>query len=179
MQPAMVTTTGALVLFANHPWAAPFFAVAYFVSMFLATFSNVAFYHEIMQALNGQPVFIRRGFRFAATRWKAVLLWSLFAGLVGYGATKGALVAATRSLALELASEKVRVNCVCPGLVRTEMIGGLDSVMDQDQKDEVVASYPLGLGLPDDVAYAVAFLLAPAARWITGTAILLDGGRSA
>ena len=102
-----------------------------------------------------------------------------FAGLVGYGATKGALVAATRSLALELASEKVRVNCVCPGLVRTEMIGGLDSVMDQDQKDEVVASYPLGLGLPDDVAYAVAFLLAPAARWITGTAILLDGGRSA
>jgi len=82
--PNMVSKSGALVLFAKHPWAAPFFAVAYFVSMFLATFSNVAFYHEIMQALNGGPVSIRRGFRFAATRWKAVLLWSLFAGLVGY-----------------------------------------------------------------------------------------------
>ena len=80
----LVTKTGAIFFFANHPWAAPFFAAAYFVSMFLATFSNVAFYHEIMQALNGQPVSIRRGFRFAAARWRAVLLWSLFAGLVGY-----------------------------------------------------------------------------------------------
>ncbi len=52
--------------------------------MILATFSNVAFYHEIMQALNGEAVSVRRGFRFALTRWRAVLLWSLFAGLVGY-----------------------------------------------------------------------------------------------
>ena len=65
-------------------WVAPLSAVVYFVSMFLATFSNVAFYHEIMQALNGQSVSIQRGFRFAAARWRAVLLWSLFAGLVGY-----------------------------------------------------------------------------------------------
>jgi len=63
---------------------AVFFAAFYFVSMFLATFSNVAFYHEIMQALSGQAVSIRRGFRVAAARWKAILLWSLFAGLVGY-----------------------------------------------------------------------------------------------
>jgi hypothetical protein len=82
--PVMVSKTGALVLFARHPGAAPFFALAYFVSMFLATFSNVAFYHEIMEALNGRPVSIRRGLRFAVTRWQAVLLWSLFAGLVGY-----------------------------------------------------------------------------------------------
>jgi hypothetical protein len=83
-QPVLVGRTGATMFFSNHWWAAPFFAVAYFVSMFLATFSNVAFYHEIMQALNGQTVSIRRGFRFAAARWRAVLLWSLFAGLVGY-----------------------------------------------------------------------------------------------
>jgi hypothetical protein len=68
----------------THSWIALIFALAYFTSMFLATFSNVAFYHEIMQALNGQSVSIRRGFRFAAARWRAVLLWSLFAGLVGY-----------------------------------------------------------------------------------------------
>jgi hypothetical protein len=67
-----------------HYWFAPYVALAYFASMFLATFSNVAFYHEIMQALNGQAVSIRRGFWFAAARWRAVLLWSLFAGLVGY-----------------------------------------------------------------------------------------------
>lgn len=80
----MVGKTGGLMLLTGHWWAAPFFAIAYFTSMFLATFSNVAFYHEIMQALNGNVVFIRRGFRFAAARWRAVLLWSLFAGLVGY-----------------------------------------------------------------------------------------------
>jgi hypothetical protein len=75
---------GQMQMLASHPAAAAFFAVAYFVSMFLATFSNVAFYHEIMQALNGDSVSIRRGYRFAASRWRAVLLWSLFAGLVGY-----------------------------------------------------------------------------------------------
>ena len=71
-------------MLAGHPVVAAFFVVAYFVSMFLATFSNVAFYHEIMRALNGDAVSIRRGYRFAAARWRAVLLWSLFAGLVGY-----------------------------------------------------------------------------------------------
>ena len=82
--PLEITGTGTLPIFTAKPWVAAIFAAAYFASMFLATFSNVAFYHEIMQALNGNAVSIRRGFRFAATRWKAVLLWSLFAGLVGY-----------------------------------------------------------------------------------------------
>lgn len=74
---------GGHIIF-QHGWLTLFFAIAYFVSMFLATFCNVAFYHEIMQALNGQAVSIRRGFQFASTRWRAVLMWSLFAGLVGY-----------------------------------------------------------------------------------------------
>ena len=82
---AAVPNGGATAqLLAGHPWTATTMALIYFISMFLATFFNVAFYHEIMQALNGNAVFIRRGFRFAASRWKAVLLWSLFAGLVGY-----------------------------------------------------------------------------------------------
>ena len=70
---------GTSQLLAGHPWMAAASALLYFISMFLATFSNVAFYHEIIQALNGNAVSIRRGFRFAMTRWKAVLLWSLFA----------------------------------------------------------------------------------------------------
>jgi len=64
----------------------PFYAimaVVYLVSMFLTTFFNVAFYHEILTALNGQPVSISRGFRFAASRIRAVAAWSLFSGLVG------------------------------------------------------------------------------------------------
>jgi hypothetical protein len=55
----------------------------YFVSMFFATFFNVAFYNEILAALAGQPVSLGRGLRFAMTRWRAVLMWTLFAGLVG------------------------------------------------------------------------------------------------
>ena len=82
--PLTVVGSGTLPWFSTKPWVAIFFACAYFASMILATFSNVAFYHEIMQALNGEAISIRRGFRFALTRWRAVLLWSLFAGLVGY-----------------------------------------------------------------------------------------------
>jgi uncharacterized membrane protein YeaQ/YmgE (transglycosylase-associated protein family) len=83
-QPMLVSRYGPALFFSQHWWVAPIFALAYFVSMFLATFCNVAFYHEIMQALGGNTVSIRRGFRLAASRWRTVLLWSLFAGLVGY-----------------------------------------------------------------------------------------------
>ena len=75
---------GITGVFFQHGWFALFFAVIYFLSMFLGTFCNVAFYHEIMQALNGHAVSLRRGFQFATMRWRAVLMWSLFAGLVGF-----------------------------------------------------------------------------------------------
>jgi hypothetical protein len=55
----------------------------YFVSMFFATFFNVAFYHEIMAALNGESVSLGRGLSFAASRWQAILMWTVFAGLIG------------------------------------------------------------------------------------------------
>jgi len=83
-QPMLVGKTSVITFVSGHWWVTPLFAVAYFTSMFLATFCNVAFYHEIMQALGGNAVSIRRGFQFAVARWRAVLLWSLFAGLVGY-----------------------------------------------------------------------------------------------
>ena len=75
---------GAGYGFFRHWQLTLLFAMTYFISMFLATFCNVAFYHEIMQALNGQAVSIRRGVQFAQMRWRAVMMWSLFAGLVGY-----------------------------------------------------------------------------------------------
>ena len=58
-------------------------AAVYLVSMFCATYFNVAFYHEILSALRGEPVSLGRGFRFAGSRVRAILLWTLFAGLVG------------------------------------------------------------------------------------------------
>jgi hypothetical protein len=60
-----------------------FLAGLYLVSMFVATFFNVAFYHEILSAFRGGEVSLGRGLRYAASRWQAILLWSLFAGLIG------------------------------------------------------------------------------------------------
>lgn len=65
------------------PGAMGYLAVMYIFSMIFATFFNVAFYHEILAALRGETVSIMDGLKFACTRWKAILLWSLFAGLVG------------------------------------------------------------------------------------------------
>ncbi len=65
------------------PVAIAYGAVFYLVSMFVATFFNVAFYNEILAALSGQPVSLGRGLQFACSRWKAILMWTLFAGLVG------------------------------------------------------------------------------------------------
>jgi hypothetical protein len=66
------------------PGAAVYFAFLYFVCMFIATFCNVAFYHEILAALGGQAVSIGRGLKFASSRLGAILLWTAFAGLVGF-----------------------------------------------------------------------------------------------
>ena len=65
------------------PVAIAYFVFLYMVSMFTATFFNVAFYNEILAALSGEEVSLSRGLRFACTRWKAILMWTIFAGLVG------------------------------------------------------------------------------------------------
>ena len=63
--------------------ALAYFALAYFLSMFLATFFNVAFVHEIFDALDGNPVSVTEGIQFALTKLKPILMWTLFAGVVG------------------------------------------------------------------------------------------------
>jgi len=69
--------------FTLSPIAGAYAAFLYLISMFVATFFNVAFYNEILAALNGEPVSLSRGLRFACSRWKAILMWALFAGLIG------------------------------------------------------------------------------------------------
>src|SRR5579859_4599637 len=65
------------------PAAIAYLVLLYFVSMFLATFFNVAFYNEILAALTGKPVSLSRGLKFACSRYQAILMWTLFAGLIG------------------------------------------------------------------------------------------------
>lgn len=65
------------------PAALVYLAFLYFVAMFIGTFCNVAFYHEILAALTGQPVSIGRGMKFAFSKLGSILMWTLFAGLVG------------------------------------------------------------------------------------------------
>ena len=93
-----------------------------------------------------------------------------------YSASKGALVSYANCLALELAPRLVRVNCILPGMVWTDLIfeGGLTE--EDLRKDE--AGYPLKrYGTPLDVAHLALFLLTPASSWMTGAKITLDGGR--
>lgn len=85
-----------------------------------------------------------------------------------------------RTLAAELAKEMIRVNSVVPGLVRTEMVEELGA--KHVSADAVQASWdahPLGEGRARDVSNLIAFLLADASRWITGTSMVVDGGLTA
>ncbi len=99
--------------------------------------------------------------------------------LIGYSASKGALISATKSMAIELVSKNIRVNSISPGHVKTEMANRLFEKISEKSKKEIIEMHPLGLGRPDDIANASAFLLSDAARWVTGTNLIVDGGYSA
>lgn len=96
-----------------------------------------------------------------------------------YSATKGAIAALTRSLAIELLPLKIRVNCIQAALVDTPMVQRTREDLSPEMFAAVLARHPMGLGRPEDIANACAFLLADTARWITGTALVVDGGYTA
>ena len=101
------------------------------------------------------------------------------AGQIGYSATKGALIAASRAMAVELARRRIRVNTVSPGLVHTRLSDTALGRLNPEKTKELEEAHPLGPGTPQDVARAAAFLLAPQTRWITGTDMIIDGGYTA
>ena len=92
---------------------------------------------------------------------------------VTYSATKAALIGLTRSLAAELAPTHIRVNCVAPGVIRTDMLDALPP----EVLPQLAQETPLGrLGTPEDIAAAVAFLVSDEADFITGQVLTSDGG---
>ena len=101
------------------------------------------------------------------------------AGKVGYCSSKGALISGAKAMALEMASKHIRVNCIISGVVETEMSNKMFESLPKESKKSVIDMHPLGLGKPNDIAYACAYLLSDAARWITGTNLIIDGGYSA
>lgn len=95
-----------------------------------------------------------------------------------YSASKGAIIALTRNMALDYASRGIRVNCVCPGFVRTNLTKGIFA--DPERKTAIESMHPLGrMGEPDDIAKAILFLLSDDTIWITGIALPVDGGFAA
>jgi NAD(P)-dependent dehydrogenase (short-subunit alcohol dehydrogenase family) len=102
-------------------------------------------------------------------------------GYVAYTATKGAIVAMTRSAAAELVSWGIRVNAVCPGTTRTPLLlAEFDGAADPDAElAENAASVPVGrFAESQEIAEAVAFLLSERASYLVGTHVVVDGGRS-
>ena len=102
-------------------------------------------------------------------------------GYVGYTATKGGVLAMTRAFAAELAVHGIRVNSISPGTTETPMLTAeFDTAPDPDrERAENESTIPMGrFGQPGDIAAAVAFLLSDEAGYITGTNLVVDGGRT-
>jgi 3-oxoacyl-[acyl-carrier protein] reductase len=94
-------------------------------------------------------------------------------GQANYAAAKAGVVGMAKSLARELGSRNITVNCVAPGFIDTDMTRALS----EEQKSALLAQIPLGrLGRPEDVAAAVAYLASPAAAYVTGSVLHVNGG---
>ncbi len=117
----------------------------------------------------------------AANRGGAIVNWSSIGGMNSsiatsvYGAAKAGVISLTKSAALECAAAGIRVNCVCPGYIKTEIMGAT-----LDQFPGAAAGTPMKrLGLPHEIAEVAAFLVSDRASFVTGAVIPVDGGRSA
>jgi 3-oxoacyl-[acyl-carrier protein] reductase len=112
-------------------------------------------------------------------RCGSIINMSSYSGLEGnrgqanYAASKAGMIGLSKSAAKELAKRNVRVNCICPGFIQTDMT----NVLPQEAKDMALAQIPMQrFGLPSDIARAAAFLAGEASSYITGQTLSVDGG---
>jgi len=101
-----------------------------------------------------------------------------------YGASKGAVIAMTKSMAIDLVERGVRVNCICPGTIHTPFVEGYLDRFHKDNKEETLAGLnarqPMGrLGMPEEIAYAALYLASDEAAFATGSELVVDGGLTA
>ena len=112
----------------------------------------------------------------------SIILLASVMGCVGenakslYSLTKGALISGCRSLAIEYAPKKIRVNVVSPGVVETAINRNQPYLADPERRRVTESLHPLGIGTTEDIANACVFLLSDASRWVTGQNIVVDGG---
>lgn len=135
---------------------------------------NCGAFIELMNAFSKKAH--RRGATFSAVAVSSVAAHSGWAGGTAYCATKGAVSAAVRALAVELAPQGVRVNTVCPSGVRTPLYEAQSKMNPAAAAKRVADTQPLGLGSPEQVAAPICFLLSDAASFITGAELPVDGG---
>jgi NAD(P)-dependent dehydrogenase (short-subunit alcohol dehydrogenase family) len=118
---------------------------------------------------------------YAGEKGSLVFISSVYA-LVGssanvcYAMSKAALHGITKALSIELAPRGIRVNCVAPGFIKTKMLNQSEGLFNEGHQEQLAGLHPLGLGEPEDVGFAVAYLLSDAAKWVTGSILSVDGG---
>ena len=95
-----------------------------------------------------------------------------------YSFSKGAIIAGVRSLAVELAPKNIRVNCISPGVIVTNINKNARHIVDPERRKELENKHLLGLGETTDISNACIYLLSNGARWVTGQNIIVDGGYS-
>ncbi len=98
---------------------------------------------------------------------------------VAYAASKAALIGMTKALAIEFANKNIRVNCIAPGFIKTNMADGVNAMFDAAYAERIQAMHPLGWGEAVDIANGIAFLLSDASKWTTGAVFHIDGGFTA
>jgi NAD(P)-dependent dehydrogenase (short-subunit alcohol dehydrogenase family) len=122
---------------------------------------------------------LRRSSHAAIVNTASIVSWTGLPRRACYGASKGAVYALTLAMAADHVGEKIRVNCVCPGTVDTPWVQRLLTASGDAAaaRASLVARQPLGrLGRAEEIAAAIVYLASPAAGFVTGTALAIDGG---
>jgi NAD(P)-dependent dehydrogenase (short-subunit alcohol dehydrogenase family) len=117
--------------------------------------------------------------------YPSIIFISSVYGLVGsaanvaYSMSKAALHGITKSLAVEMAGKNIRVNCIAPGFIKTEMFDNVSGAFDDEYNKRLSDLHPLGLGEAQDIANSIVFLASDMSKWITGAILSVDGGFTA